>query len=126
VAFGVSGILELFIQSNPVGSIHMFWQIPQIFLITVAEILLSITGLEFAYKQAPSSMKSLIQAFWLLTVAGGNLLNVLQALIVTIEDRALAIILFAGVTVVSATIFTFLAWKFVPRKDKVEDVEEDE
>ena len=125
VAFGVSGILELFIQSNPVGSLHMFCQIPQIFLITVAEILLSITGLEFAYKQAPSSMKSIIQAFWLLTVAGGNLLNVLQSLIVKIEDRALAIFLFAGVTVVSAIIFTFLAWKFVPRKAKAEDMEED-
>ena len=126
VAFGVSGILELFIQSNPVGSIHMFCQIPQIFLITVAEILLSITGLEFAYKQAPSSMKSIIQAFWLLTVAGGNLIAFLQTLFFPITDRAHHIFLFTGLAVVCAIIFTFMAWKFVPRKAKVEDTEEDE
>ena len=35
--------------------------------------MLSITGLEFAYSQAPESMKSVCSAAWLLTVAAGNL-----------------------------------------------------
>ena len=124
VAFGISGILELSVQNHPVGSVHMLWQIPQIFVITVAEILISITALEFAYNQAPSSMKSIIQAFLLLTVAGGSLIATLQSIIFAIEDRAHHIFLFTGLAGVCAIIFTFMAWKFVPRKAKVEDAEE--
>jgi POT family proton-dependent oligopeptide transporter len=41
---------------------------------TTAEVLVSITGLEFAYTQAPRAMKSTIMSFWLLCVTIGNLL----------------------------------------------------
>ena len=33
------------------NSIHMLWLLPQYFVITVGEIMLSITGLEFSYSQ---------------------------------------------------------------------------
>ena len=33
------------------NSIHMMWLLPQYFVITVGEIMLSITGLEFSYSQ---------------------------------------------------------------------------
>lgn len=56
------------------GCVHVLWQLPQYLVLTCGEIMLSITGLEFAYSQAPSSMKSVCQACWLLTVAFGNLL----------------------------------------------------
>ena len=41
---------------------------------TLAEVMVSITGLEFSYSQAPDSMKSLCQSAWLLTTALGNFL----------------------------------------------------
>jgi dipeptide/tripeptide permease len=53
---------------------NILWQIPQYVLITFGEIMFSITGLEFAYSQAPGNMKSFCQSFWLMTVAVGNLL----------------------------------------------------
>lgn len=56
--------------------VSILWQIPQYILVTAGEILFSITGLEFAYSQAPNSMKSVVQSFWLLTVAAGNLVTV--------------------------------------------------
>ena len=34
----------------------------------------SVTGLQFAYTQAPESMKSVIQGFWLLTVSIGDII----------------------------------------------------
>ncbi|CAB0040183.1 unnamed protein product [Trichogramma brassicae] len=61
------------------NSIHMLWLIPQYIIITMGEIMFSITGLEFAFTQAPVAMKSLLQASWLLTVAVGNLIVVIIA-----------------------------------------------
>jgi POT family proton-dependent oligopeptide transporter len=52
----------------------VWWQILAYLLLTVAEILVNITGLEYAYRQAPEGMKSFIAALWLLTVAVGNIL----------------------------------------------------
>ena len=36
----------------------------------------SATGLEFAYTQAPPSMKSVVQSFWLLTTCIGNIIDI--------------------------------------------------
>lgn len=60
-------------------SISMLWQIPQYLTLTSGEVLFSITGLEFAYSQAPVSMKSCIMAGWLLTVSIGNAIVVIFA-----------------------------------------------
>lgn len=61
--------------TNP-NSVHMLWLLIQYVIITAAEIMFSITGLEFAYSQAPISMKSVVQGCWLLTTAVGNLIIV--------------------------------------------------
>uniref|UniRef100_A0A183CDQ3 Uncharacterized protein n=1 Tax=Globodera pallida TaxID=36090 RepID=A0A183CDQ3_GLOPA len=44
------------------NSVNILWQVPQLFVVTVGEILLSVTGLEFSYSQAAPSMKSVVQA----------------------------------------------------------------
>lgn len=36
----------------------MWWMVPQYFLVSIAEILLSVTVYELAYSQAPKSMKA--------------------------------------------------------------------
>jgi POT family proton-dependent oligopeptide transporter len=51
----------------------VWWQILAYVILSAAEVLVSITGLEYAYTQAPKSMKSTMTAIWLLTVAAGNL-----------------------------------------------------
>ncbi|KAL5262489.1 hypothetical protein ACHWQZ_G008026 [Mnemiopsis leidyi] len=57
--------------------LHILTTIPQILVITCGEILCSITGLEFAYAYAPSSMKSVCQSFFLLTNAFGNVITII-------------------------------------------------
>ena len=42
-------------------------------LLTLGEVLVSATGLEFAYSQAPGAMKGIIMSFWSLSVTFGNL-----------------------------------------------------
>ena len=48
------------------------WQLLAYTVLTLGEAMVSITGLEFAYTQAPNSMKSSVMALWLLTVASGE------------------------------------------------------
>ncbi|KAF7874202.1 hypothetical protein EAF04_002874 [Stromatinia cepivora] len=56
------------IQPN---NVHFAIQIPAYIFIGVSEIFASVTGLEYAYTKAPVSMKSFVQAMFLLTNAFG-------------------------------------------------------
>jgi hypothetical protein len=49
------------------------WQVLPYALLTLGEVLVSTTGLEFAYSQAPLSMKGALMSFWNLSVTIGNL-----------------------------------------------------
>ncbi|HEX9173708.1 MAG TPA: oligopeptide:H+ symporter [Telluria sp.] len=55
------------------SAMSMAWQILPYALLTMGEVLVSATGLEFAYSQAPVSMKGSIMAFWSLAVSVGGL-----------------------------------------------------
>lgn len=55
--------------------LSVLWQVIPFLVITMAEVMISITGLEFAYTQAPRSMKSTIMSMWLLTVFFGNMIT---------------------------------------------------
>ena len=57
------------------NTVHTLWLIPQYFLLSCGEIMVSITGLELSYSQAPVSMKAVVQSCWLLTVAIGNAID---------------------------------------------------
>ena len=61
-------LLQARIQAAGRGEVHVLWQIIPFFILTTSEVLVSVTGLEFAYTQAPRAMKSTIMGFWLLCV----------------------------------------------------------
>jgi len=69
-SFAVVACAEQLIQSGQTPSIA--WHFWAYALITIGEILISITALEFSYTQAPNSMKSFIMALFLLSVSLGN------------------------------------------------------
>ncbi|XP_061554895.1 solute carrier family 15 member 1b [Phycodurus eques] len=92
------------------NSVHMAWQIPQYFLITAGEVVFSVTGLEFSYSQAPSNMKSVLQAGWLLTVAVGNIIVLIVAEAATLEDQWAEYILFASLLVGVCISFAVMAY----------------
>lgn len=71
-AFVVIALLQVGIDHGARPSV--WWQFLAYLLQTVAEILVYLTGLEYAYAQAPVSMKSTIMSFWLLTISLGNFL----------------------------------------------------
>ncbi len=54
-------------------AVSVWWQILAYFVLTASEVLVSITALEFSYKQAPLKMKSFIMALFLVSTSLGNL-----------------------------------------------------
>ncbi len=72
-AFALSSIVQGWIDDGETPSIS--WQILAYVIITAAEVMVSITGLEFSYTQAPKSMKSVIMSVWLFSVSLGNIVT---------------------------------------------------
>ena len=62
------------------------WQVLAYIVLTSAEVMVSITCLEFAYTQAPKKMKSFIMAFFLMSVALGNLFTSAVNFVILNED----------------------------------------
>ena len=72
---GLSFIVIVWIQGQIDAGLRpsINWQLLAYAILTLGEAMVSITGLEFSYTQAPNTMKSSVMALWLFTVAGGEL-----------------------------------------------------
>ena len=84
----------------------MAWQILPYALLTMGEVLVSATGLEFAYSQAPASMKGVIMALWYLAVTVGNLW-VLVVNAAVKNDAVVNSIAGSGLSVIAFQMFFF-------------------
>ena len=74
---GMSFVIASLIQEriDAGGAPHFMWQVLAYAVITAGEVLVSITGLEFSYTQAPRKMKSMIMGVFFLSITAGNLLT---------------------------------------------------
>jgi proton-dependent oligopeptide transporter, POT family len=109
VSWIVVGCMQLVIDGGHAFSIT--WQVLPYALLTLGEVLVSATGLEFAYSQAPPSMKSAIMAFWNLAVTIGNL----WVLVVNAgvkNDAVIGFIKSSGFGVTAFQMFFFAAFAF--------------
>lgn len=70
MSFVVLGWIEMRISAGSKPSVG--WQAFAYVILTAAEVMVSITALEFAYTQAPKKMKTFIQTFYLLSISLGN------------------------------------------------------
>ncbi|XP_077867194.1 solute carrier family 15 member 2-like [Saccoglossus kowalevskii] len=114
-------------ETVPANTVSVFWQIPQYVLITTGEVMFSITGLEFSYAQAPASMKSCLQACWLLTVCFGNLIVVLVAGAQFFSNQATQFFFFAGLMLVVFFIFVVMSfWYKYATPSHYDDIHDDD
>ncbi|XP_040440361.1 solute carrier family 15 member 1 [Falco naumanni] len=97
-------------EDIPPNTVHMAWQIPQYFILTCAEVVFSVTGLEFSYAQAPSNMKAVLQAGWLLTVAVGNIIVLIVAGASKLSEQWAEYVLFAALLLAVCIIFAVMAY----------------
>ncbi|KAL4704727.1 hypothetical protein ACJJTC_006505 [Scirpophaga incertulas] len=112
------------VMITPWNSLHILWLIPQYVVMTMGEVMFSVTGLEFSFTQAPASMKSVLQSVWLLTVAFGNLIVVLIVEGNFLDAQWKEFFLFAGLMLIDMLIFTAMAfrYKYVELKSSTEDI----
>eukprot|EP00053_Salpingoeca_punica_P014126 m.128236 g.128236 ORF g.128236 m.128236 type:complete len:728 (+) comp16387_c0_seq2:109-2292(+) len=105
------------VQSNQVS---ILWQVPQYVVITAAEILFSVTGLEFAFVEAPESMKAVMQAIWLLTTAVGSIIVIIVAEADPFSKQSTEFFAYSGFMGVVFLIFAFLASRYRYRSEHTE------
>jgi proton-dependent oligopeptide transporter, POT family len=90
VAFLVAAYIEKRISTGIETSV--WWQFLAYLILTMAEVIVSITALEFSYTQAPNQMKSTVMGIFMFSISLGNILvavisnyNNLQYDVVAIE-----------------------------------------
>jgi len=122
LAWIVVGNLQ--VQLDAGDAVSIAWQILPYALLTLGEVLVSATGLEFAYSQAPASMKGVIMALWYLAVTVGNLWVLIvnsgvknPAVIAHIENAGMGVIafqmyFFAGFALLAALAFGLYAKRY--------------
>jgi POT family proton-dependent oligopeptide transporter len=94
------------------AKLSVLWQAAPYVLLTLAEVLVSVTGLEFAYTQAPPKMKGTIMSFFWLTVSLGNLLVVIVAGLNMFAGAA-SFLFYAALVALAGVGMTFLARRYV-------------
>lgn len=109
LAWVAAGAIQLWIDGGERVSIT--WQVLPYALLTFGEVLVSATGLEFAYSQAPAAMKGVIMSFWSLCVTFGNLWVLITNATVR-DEGVLARIAATGVTQNAFLMFFFAAFAF--------------
>lgn len=126
LAYVVVGLLQTRVDAGV--KLNVLWQTVPYFMLTSGEVLLSTTGLEFAFTQAAAEMKSTIMSFWLLTVAFGNLfvpiLTKFKSFLIgtaggesaSASVNASTFYLYAGLTFGVAIIFVLIAMRYQERQ----------
>ena len=58
----MAGLLQIYVNSYQFddchGNVSIAWQVPQLILMSFAEVIVAVTGMEFAYSQAPPRFRS--------------------------------------------------------------------
>lgn len=99
--------------------ISILWQFFPYLTITIAEVMVSITGLEFAYTQAPKSMKSTVMSFWMLTTFLGNVVAAFAAKFISSDSvSGNFFMVFAMVMLAVTGIFAFMASQYQMRENE--------
>ncbi len=92
------------------------WQLLAYLLLIAGEVLVSITGLEFSYRQAPKSMKAMMMSFFLATVSAGNLFTSGVNFFIQNKDHTSKLsgpgyyLFFAGLMFATAVVFIPVAY----------------
>lgn len=112
-AFIIPSLVQVSIDQG--GAPHIAWQLLAYVVLTSAEVMVSITCLEFSYTQAPKTMKSFVMAFFMLSISLGNLFTSAVNFIIRNPDGSSALqgadyfLFFTLLMLVTAVLFVVVA-----------------
>lgn len=118
-SFAIVAVAESLITAG--GTPSVWWQIWAYVVITAAEILVSITALEFAYTQAPKRIKSVVMSLYLLSISLGNLFTSGVNKVIQNPDGSSKLAgasyywFFVGVVLAAGILFVFVALRYKER-----------
>jgi POT family proton-dependent oligopeptide transporter len=113
VAFLIVGGIQTRIDAGQHPNI--LWQILAFVVLTAAEVMVSVTHLEFAYTQAPKKMKSLVMCTYLGAISLGNLFTAAVNIFIQNPDGTVKLagasyfFFFAKLMFVAAVLFVIVA-----------------
>jgi len=93
---------------------HIGWQVIQYLIIAIAETLVSVTSLEFAYTQAPKRMKGVIMSMYTLSIGGGSFVTSLVTRHVEFASRTNYFVFWAAFMTLGAVLFAVIAALYKP------------
>ncbi|HZZ78325.1 MAG TPA: hypothetical protein VFE62_07390, partial [Gemmataceae bacterium] len=106
--------------------VTIWWQVLAFVLLTGAEVLISVTGLELAFVAAPPSMKSFVTAQWLLTVGLANFfINAPVGRLYATMSPGAYFLLLTGMMVCVMVAFYFVAQRFNRSAKSEQDQQKD-
>jgi len=93
---------------------HIGWQSIQYVIIAIAETLVSVTSLEFAYTQAPKRMKGVIMSLYTLSIGAGSKVTALVTRNVDFASRTNYFLFWAAFMTAGAILFAVIAALYKP------------
>lgn len=109
VAVILSIVIEIEVNKN---FISILWQLPQLLIISVAEILTYLSHLNFAYKEAPANMKSVMMSLLYLSMAGGDLIVAIVSISGIFQSQAIEFAFFAVLMLANVVVLALLAHNY--------------
>jgi POT family proton-dependent oligopeptide transporter len=98
--------------TSPEHKATVLWEVAAYVVITLAEICISVVGLELAFTAAPANMKSFITACWLFTVFVADSLAIPVTSLYEKMSPGPYFSLLTGMMLVVTVVFVFVAGKF--------------
>jgi POT family proton-dependent oligopeptide transporter len=120
LAFAISGWAQYQIELGQTPSVT--WQLLAYLVLTSGEVMVSITCLEFSYTQAPNTMKSFVMAFFMMSIALGNLFTSLVNFAIADSDLLQGADyygFFALLMLLTTGLFTLLS-RFIPEHTRLQ------
>jgi len=116
IAFAISSIIQMQLDNSLTP--YIAWQLLAYLLLTSAEVMVSITCLEFSYTQAPKTMKSFVMAFYFLSIAMGNLFTSAVNFVIHNDNGSSKLAganyfwFFTGLMLITAALFLFVSHRY--------------
>ena len=119
ISYGAVAGIQVAIDSGE--QLSILWQCLPYFLLTCSEILVSTTGLEYAYTAASKHLKSIVASFWYLTSTLGNFLVIYLTHLVSDPASTSTFLIYGALSVIIGLLFLLITTRPAMQAEPQED-----